>query len=253
MVRVSVDEELGREGFTYELESGRQGTVHVEQVLEYNQDPSQLRDQLLYRFDSRGPAQSRRESAVQAGDRAKAPYVGLSALPPSRPNELRQVRRSDSRAAQSSRLRRRRGHPLAIGIVGTPPRRPRPLQLPVSAETARLASVSAGLPTAPPERGKHFEVWVGLFVIAGVFSIVVALFLLTDPAAGAVKTVDSTRTVPCRPRCLEPAAGVVKSGGNRRAICLSTRTLANTRWRPTLSPPTSPFQHPLLPSSRQLH
>lgn len=49
VVRVSADEELGREGFTYELASGRQGTVHVEQVLEYNQDPSYLRDQLLYR------------------------------------------------------------------------------------------------------------------------------------------------------------------------------------------------------------
>ena len=50
VVRVSADEELGREGFTYELASGRQGTVHVEQVLEYNQDPSYLRDQLLYRL-----------------------------------------------------------------------------------------------------------------------------------------------------------------------------------------------------------
>jgi len=48
--RVFVDEELGREGFTYELESGRTGTVHAEQVLEYNQDPSHLRNLLLYRL-----------------------------------------------------------------------------------------------------------------------------------------------------------------------------------------------------------
>lgn len=48
--RVFVDEELGREGFTYELESGQTGTVHVEQVLEYNQDPNYLRDILLYRL-----------------------------------------------------------------------------------------------------------------------------------------------------------------------------------------------------------
>ncbi len=45
VVRVFVDEELGREGFTYELASGRLGTVHVEQVLKYNQDPSYLRNQ----------------------------------------------------------------------------------------------------------------------------------------------------------------------------------------------------------------
>jgi len=48
--RVFVDPEVGREGFTYELHSGRSGTVHVEQVLEYNQDPAQLRDQLLYKL-----------------------------------------------------------------------------------------------------------------------------------------------------------------------------------------------------------
>ncbi len=45
-----VDRELGSEGFTYVLESGKQGTVHIEQVLEYNQDPWYLRDLLLYRL-----------------------------------------------------------------------------------------------------------------------------------------------------------------------------------------------------------
>src|SRR5262245_2620633 len=46
--RVFVDDELGREGFTYLLSSGREGSVHVEQVLEYNRDPAYLRDALLY-------------------------------------------------------------------------------------------------------------------------------------------------------------------------------------------------------------
>lgn len=45
-----VDEEAGREAVTYVLASGRTGTIHVEQVLEYNQDPHYLRDQLLYRL-----------------------------------------------------------------------------------------------------------------------------------------------------------------------------------------------------------
>ena len=44
IARVFVDEELGREGLTYVLESGEEGTVHIEQVLEYNQDPGYLRD-----------------------------------------------------------------------------------------------------------------------------------------------------------------------------------------------------------------
>jgi hypothetical protein len=45
-----VDTEAGREAFTYALHSGRTGTVHVEQVLEYNQDPKYLRGLLLYRL-----------------------------------------------------------------------------------------------------------------------------------------------------------------------------------------------------------
>ena len=48
--RVFVDQDLDREGFTYVLKSGREGTVHLEQVLEYNQDPGYLRDALLYRL-----------------------------------------------------------------------------------------------------------------------------------------------------------------------------------------------------------
>ena len=45
-----VDNEVGGEAFTYVLASGRSGTVHGEQVLEYNQDPSYLRNLLLYKL-----------------------------------------------------------------------------------------------------------------------------------------------------------------------------------------------------------
>jgi len=47
---VFVDEEAGREAFTYVLDSGRSGTVHVEQVLDYNRDPKYLRNLLLYQL-----------------------------------------------------------------------------------------------------------------------------------------------------------------------------------------------------------
>ena len=50
VVDVFIDKEIGSEGFTYVLESGREGTVHIEQVLEYNEDPSYLRDLLLYKL-----------------------------------------------------------------------------------------------------------------------------------------------------------------------------------------------------------
>ena len=47
---VHVDKEVGREAFVYALVSGKEGTVHVEQVLEYNQDPGYLRELLLYKL-----------------------------------------------------------------------------------------------------------------------------------------------------------------------------------------------------------
>ena len=50
IANVYVDRDLGSEGFTYVLKSGREGTVHGEEVLEYNQDPDHLRDLLLYRL-----------------------------------------------------------------------------------------------------------------------------------------------------------------------------------------------------------
>ena len=50
IARLIVDKELEGEGLTYELASGKTGTVHLEQVLEYNQDPNYLRDLLLYKL-----------------------------------------------------------------------------------------------------------------------------------------------------------------------------------------------------------
>ena len=47
---VYVDKELAGEAFTYELESGDEGTVHIDHVLEYNRDPAYMKDQLLYRL-----------------------------------------------------------------------------------------------------------------------------------------------------------------------------------------------------------
>jgi len=47
---LGVDHEVGREAFWYVLASGAKGYVHAEQVLEYNRDPSYVRDQLLYRL-----------------------------------------------------------------------------------------------------------------------------------------------------------------------------------------------------------
>ena len=45
-----VDRELAKEAFTYVLESGDQGSIHLDQVLEYNEDPTYLRNLLIYQL-----------------------------------------------------------------------------------------------------------------------------------------------------------------------------------------------------------
>jgi DNA-binding TFAR19-related protein (PDSD5 family) len=45
-----VDRELGHEAATYVLASGREGTVHIDQALEYNQDPTHLAELLKHRL-----------------------------------------------------------------------------------------------------------------------------------------------------------------------------------------------------------
>lgn len=45
---IFVDAELAKEAFTYRLASGHEGSVHLDQVLDYNRDPDYLRDLTVY-------------------------------------------------------------------------------------------------------------------------------------------------------------------------------------------------------------
>lgn len=50
---VFVDPELGREAFTYLLESGAEGTVHIDSVLKYNEDPRYMAELVLYQLTTK--------------------------------------------------------------------------------------------------------------------------------------------------------------------------------------------------------
>jgi len=50
VIEVFVDKELANQAFTYRLRHGGEGSVHAEQVLDFNKDPSYLRDLLLYQL-----------------------------------------------------------------------------------------------------------------------------------------------------------------------------------------------------------
>jgi len=47
---IFVDKELGNEAVTYVLESGEEGSIHIEQILEYNEDPKYLAELLTYKL-----------------------------------------------------------------------------------------------------------------------------------------------------------------------------------------------------------
>lgn len=42
------DKELGKEAFTYIVESGEEGTIHIDSVLEENEDPETMKELLIY-------------------------------------------------------------------------------------------------------------------------------------------------------------------------------------------------------------
>ena len=57
-----VDPELAEQGFTYRLASGDEGSVLIDQVLEYNEDPAYLRNMLLYQLTLQAQRQLERTS-----------------------------------------------------------------------------------------------------------------------------------------------------------------------------------------------
>lgn len=65
VVEVAADPELGREGFTYRLRSGAEGTVHVDHVLRFVRDPEDRRDEMLYELTIEA------EAALAASGRTK--------------------------------------------------------------------------------------------------------------------------------------------------------------------------------------
>jgi hypothetical protein len=48
VVEVGPDPDLGNEAFTYRLASGDEGSVHLDSVLEFNEDPEYMADLTLY-------------------------------------------------------------------------------------------------------------------------------------------------------------------------------------------------------------
>ena len=79
---VYVDKELGNEAFTYILESGEEGTIHIDQVLEYNEDPKYLADLLTYKLslEARKLIESSELSRRQVAKRLKTSVPQLYRL-----------------------------------------------------------------------------------------------------------------------------------------------------------------------------
>jgi len=82
IVEIFVDKELGNEAFTYMLESGEEGSIHIEQVLEYNEDPKYLADLLTYKLslEARKCIESSELSRRQVAKRLKTSVPQLYRL-----------------------------------------------------------------------------------------------------------------------------------------------------------------------------
>jgi len=75
IVEVFVDPELGREGFTYRLASGAEGSIHIDAVLEHNQDPGYMAELALYRLTQEARA---RFDASGLSTREASRWLGTS-------------------------------------------------------------------------------------------------------------------------------------------------------------------------------
>jgi len=70
---VEPDKELGREAATFTLRSGREGSVHMDTILEFNHDPKALADAVVYKLTleaerhARNALLSKREIAKRLG------------------------------------------------------------------------------------------------------------------------------------------------------------------------------------------
>ena len=76
VITVAPDPELGNEGFTYQLRSGQEGSVHIDSVLEANRDPQYMAELLMYKL-SLAAKQRMSESSEPVRDVAAA--LGTSA------------------------------------------------------------------------------------------------------------------------------------------------------------------------------
>ena len=82
IVEVFVDKELGNEAITYILESGEEGSIHIEQILEYNEDPKYLAELLAYKLtlEARGGVEDSGLSMRQIAKRLKTSVPQLYRL-----------------------------------------------------------------------------------------------------------------------------------------------------------------------------
>jgi hypothetical protein len=76
IAEVFVDPEFGREAFTYRLELGAEGSIHIDSVLEYNDDPAYMADLALYRL-----SQEARTRFEQSGLSAREVARSLNTSP----------------------------------------------------------------------------------------------------------------------------------------------------------------------------
>jgi hypothetical protein len=143
VAHVAPDPELGNEGFTYELASGAEGTVHVDHVLRFVRDPDYQRTELLYALTKETIG------ALAASGRTKrsvARQLGTSLAQLARLLDPANSRKS---LDQMIRLLTALGRNVEIHDCEF---HPGGVRRPTAAPAARTSSVTASSPSARPTR-----------------------------------------------------------------------------------------------------
>ena len=79
VAKIFIDEETGNETFTFVLESGKEGLVHAEQLLDYHLDPEYMARMLTHRLSVEAKSRME-ESRLSCHEAAKRLDIPLSQL-----------------------------------------------------------------------------------------------------------------------------------------------------------------------------
>lgn len=82
IVAAFIDPDIGGDGFCYQLSNGEEDTIHIDQILDYNQDPEYMRKMKLYQLsiDAQAIVEKKKITKNELVRRMKCSKIQLNRL-----------------------------------------------------------------------------------------------------------------------------------------------------------------------------